>query len=53
MNIHEAMAAIKMVLDAAGDNEDTTDKEICDAIDWDELVRLEKEYDKLKGAKND
>lgn len=50
MDIDEIMAAIKMVLDAAGDaDEEIPAKEICEAIDWFELERLEKQYEILKG----
>jgi len=42
-NLEEAMEAIRMVLDAANE-EGLSDKEICDAIDWAWLERLDKKY---------
>ena len=51
MDVGRIMAAIKMVLDAAGDTEEISDKDICEAIDWCELESLEREYDRLKGGK--
>ena len=45
VTLEETMAAIKMVLDAAGDaDENIPDKDICQSIDWHELERLEKAY---------
>ena len=50
VTLEETMAAIKMVLDAAGDaDEEIPSKDICEAIDWFELERLEKAYDIQKG----
>jgi hypothetical protein len=49
ITVEETMAAIKMVLDAAGDADDNTpDKEICSAIDWSWLERLENRYKEQK-----
>ena len=46
VTLEETMAAIKMVLDAAGDaDEEIPTKDICESIDWFELERLEKAYD--------
>jgi hypothetical protein len=47
----EAMEAIRMVLDAATEEgHELSDNEICDAIDWDLLRKIDKKFGRKNGS---